>query len=325
MSLQPLQNQFAQPPLGADLHHVPQTFADAIAYIQTVVLEAFDREITGKQLCYHTREHIEGVQRRAKQLLQAVRPYLQSADDGTRMERLLDLCAVAHDLIQIFVPQTEPHATRRREAGVSETATVERLFAWMKTLNEQCSDAAHVTEHDQHIIQEAIAATICDYDPTEQAIFQPALYDQEQPISPVARILALADIGTLGMEGIEAYNREGSLLFLEENPDVRSLLEGHTLESLASDHPELCENIRQRLLKRAQFQVNFAKSRFKRCPQELQGFPVEAIPALTREFQYLSPATLQAIELTTPTAADTTLSVLFTFFQFGQVMNAIAP
>jgi hypothetical protein len=326
MSSQCFQNQIAQLLWTEDLKQVPQTFAEAIAHLKAVILQEFDREVAEKQLCYHTREHIAGVERRASQIFQVIRPYLQPSDDPDRLKLLLDLCAVAHDLIQIFIPQLESYTTRRREVGVSETATVEKLFEYINIVNQQYPDYSHhLSEGDFQIIRQAIAATICDYDLTEQAIFQPALGDREQPISLIARILALADIGTLGMEGTEAYNLEGSLLFLEENPDVRSLIENHQLESLIVDNLDLHENIRQRLLRRARFQVNFSKSRLKRCPQELEAFPVEAIPSLTNEvFQYLTPETIQAIESTTPTAADTPLEVLTDFFRFDQVVARMA-
>lgn len=62
MSSQHPENQFAQLPLVENLYQTPQTFADAIAHIKTLILEEFDRKIAAKQLCYHTHEHIEGVQ-----------------------------------------------------------------------------------------------------------------------------------------------------------------------------------------------------------------------------------------------------------------------
>jgi len=312
--------------LANDLCLIPQTFAGAIAQIQRMALEAFDHEVVEKQLCYHTRDHITGVQRRASQLFQVICPYLPTTDDRDRLELLLDLCAVTHDLTQIFVSHQEPHKSRRREAGVSETATIEQLLEFIHILNQyHANDSAHFLDSDLQIIQESIAATICDYDSTEQAIFQPALYQDDQPISPIARILALADIGTLGMEGIAAYNIEGSLLFLEENPDVRSLITHHQIASLDTCDPALRENIRQRLLKRTRFQVNLAKSRLKRSPQEFAAFPPQTIPTLTQEiFRHLTPAVIAEIVSSTPTAEDTTLAVLLNFFQFGQVLADLA-
>jgi hypothetical protein len=295
-----------------------RSFAAAIAQVKASVVKAFDCEITKKQLCYHTRHHIEGVQRRAQQIFQVVYPDSHLSEANTRLALLLDLCAVAHDMVQIFTPQTELHASRRRAAGVSETATIESLFTYISDANSLTSPlvaSAQFTENDLQIIREAIAATICDYDPIEQAIYQPSLYQQEPTISPVARILALADIGSLAMEGIEAYNLEGRLLFLEENPDIGVLLNQGKLDTLASDDFVLYENIRQRLLRRARFQVNFAKSRLKRLPQELEGFSAEVTEKLIQEvFQHLTPATIEMIEMSTPTAADVSLETLIDFF-----------
>lgn len=323
MSSLPFLNPYSQSS-GTEPDQPPQAFAESIAQLKAIALEEFDREIAQKHLCYHNREHVEAVQRRAKQIFQAIRPHLDPRLDSDRLEQLLDLCAVVHDLIQIFVPTIDLHTARRREAGVSETATIEKLFELINRINLQCKQSpdstAQFTEADIALIQEAIAATICDYDPTEQAIFQPAL--SQSPVSLVACILALADIGSLGIEGIEAYNAEGSLLFLEENPDVRSLLSTQSLETLMIEHPNVCEIIRQRLLKRARFQVSFAKSRLKRFPQEMARFPAAALPTLTEEvFQFLTPATLQTLEATTPTAADTTLETLIAFFQFDRAIR----
>jgi hypothetical protein len=298
-------------------------FVSAIAHVKTNVLQAFDCEVAKKQLCYHTRDHIEGVQRRAQQIFQVVYPDSHLSEASTRLSLLLDLCAVAHDMVQIFTPQTELHTSRRRAAGISETATIESLFTYISDANSLTSPlvaSAQFTENDLQIIREAIAATICDYDPIEQAIYQPALYQQEPTISPVARILALADIGSLAMEGIEAYNLEGRLLFLEENPDIGVLFNQGKLDTLASDDFVLYENIRQRLLRRARFQVNFAKSRLKRLPQELEGFSAEVTENLIQEvFQHLTPATIKMIEMSTPTAADVSLETLIDFFDLKAI------
>ncbi|NJL10041.1 MAG: hypothetical protein HC908_07330 [Calothrix sp. SM1_7_51] len=176
------------------------------------------------------------------------------------------------------------------------------------------------TDTDISILKEAIQATICNYDPSEQSIYQPALYNKNQDISLVAKIIALADIGSLGMEGIDTYKQEGGLLFLEENPDFIPLVLKQEITNLAVDNPELYENIRQRLLKRAGFHVNFAKSRLKRFPQEIASFPPATIPILTSEiFRYLNIETIEKIELTTPTDEKTPLSKLIAFFQSGAV------
>lgn len=328
------QNFQSQDHSEENLEQVPITFASAIAKLKNLALEEFDREIAQKQLYYHTREHINNVQHRANIIFQAIRPHWEiskkdnaAPDYMARMQLLLDICASAHDMLQLFVPETQPHKSRRREMGVSETATIEKLFEYIDILNQEQGEqnltpSARFTDADLVIIRDAIEATICIYEPSEQAIYQPALYDSSKPLSPLAIIIALADIGALGMEGVAAYEREGSLLFLEENPDVIPILLNH--KTLASENPELYENIRQRLLRRARFQISFAKSRLTRYAREIEYLPADAIQVLTYEvFQYLNPTTIQEIDSRTPTAEDTPLEALITFFKLEHYISSI--
>lgn len=302
---------------------LPTTFTQSVARVTAFALDQFEREIASQQLRYHNLEHINGVQQRANRIFQAVRPYWNATPEYlNRMKLLLDLSAVTHDTIQIFVPPSEPHTPRRRESGVSEAATIKHLDDYIQHLNWQllALDPHHpamFTTSDRKILQEAIRATVCAYDPAEQAIYQPDLYDCDRSLSYVARILALADIGALGMDGIASYNQEGSLLFLEENPDIIPLIQHPLISTLKADRPDLYENLRQRLLRRARFQVNFARSRLFRLEQELEGLPTDAFPILKQQvFQHLNPTTIQDLESTTPIAVDTPLSVLLAFFQF---------
>lgn len=315
---------------------LPKSFLESVTQLKNLILKEFDREIAQKQLYYHSREHVTDVEQRAKKIFQAIRPYWEASLPSStepnyieRMELLLELSAIAHDAIQIFIPQNEPHTTRRREAGVSETATINKLFDYISTLNQKLTEnnpnnSAHFKDSDLAIIKEAITATICLYDPADAAIYQPALYDQQNHPSPVTQILALADLGGLGIEGIAYYNQEGSLLFLEENPDILPILHNQNWQNLATTDPELYENIRQRLLKRARFQVNLAKSRLNRYQQEIQGLPAESHPILTKEvFQYLNLDTIKTLEQTTPTNDQTTLETLINFFDFQTLLSKI--
>lgn len=313
---------------------LPKTIDESIAQIKAFVLHEFDREVVEKQLYYHNREHLENVRRRSSLILQAIAPVWEAplqqekpSIDLPRIELLLDLSIAAHDMVQIFIHQSDPHAARRREPGVSERASFERLVDYINWLNQQLqkhdpNSSARLTDRDIAIIQDAIGATICTYDPTEQAIYQADLYDVQHPLSIVGRILALADIGALGIDGIEVYNQEGSLLFLEENLDVIPLVLDGSIHRLKSDNLDLYQTIRQRLLKRCRFQVNFAKSRVARFESELVGFPDSTIETLTKDvFHYLNPVTLQAIEATTPTAETASLESLLEFFELERYLN----
>jgi hypothetical protein len=307
---------------------LPDTFAEAVNRVKIYILAEFDREITLQQLYYHNREHIENVQRRSIIIFDAIIPYSQiSPADAERMRLLLDLCAVAHDAIQIFIPQTTPATSRKREAGISEILTIEKLVTYIKDLNRELQEhgidrSAQFSNSDILIIQEAIESTICAFDPVDKGIYQPALYDRSKNLSLVSKILAFADIGSLGMDGIAAYNREGSLIFLEENPDIIPLIATESIAALEIDRPELYENIRKRLLSRANFQVNFAKSRMSRFPQEVAGLSDEVIYILTSQvFQYLNPSTIQPLELNTPIDSDCNLTSLIDFFDFDNLLK----
>ncbi len=312
---------------------LPTTIAESVAQIETFALQEFEREIVEKQLYYHTRDHVNNVQRRGNQIFQAVCPYWSAAPnegkptlDISRMKLLLDLCAIAHDMVQVFVIQTQAHTPRRRQPGVSEMATIERLLDYINQLNQLQQSvpisSAKLTDEDITIIQDAISATICAYDSTEQAIYQPDLYNPHKSLSPVARILALADIGALGIDGVEVYHQEGSLIVLEENLDLIPLILDGTIYSLRANNFELYQNIQKRLLNRCRFQVNFAKSRAARLEREIADFPEDAIATLSREvFKYLNPTTIQEVEAKTPTHEDTTLEVLLQFFEFERYLN----
>ncbi len=327
-------NRYFQEDLEENSTWLPSTFAEVVAKVKNFALGEFDHEVVENQLYYHTREHLNHVQRRANAIFQVICPYWQvslgkeiTPEYITRTNLLLELCAVAHDMIQIFVPQTQPHTSRRREPGVSENLTFEKLLNYIKGVNqhlkEHCVDDSMLfTDADISMIQNAIQATICIYDLSDQGIYQPVLYDQSKDLSVVAFIIALADIGSLGMDGIPIYNQEGSLLFLEENPDVIPVILNKITGLTSVNNPQLDENIRQRLLKRARFQVSFAKSRLMRYPQEIAKLPKEAIPILTCEiFQHLNFQTIQEIELTTPTDEDTSLEDLINFFKLEMIIE----
>jgi hypothetical protein len=315
---------------------LPQSFAEVVDRVKSFVLEEFDREITQNQLYYHNHEHINHVLRRAKAIFQVVAPYWQTpdgqkvgADYLERMHLLLELCAVAHDMVQVFIPQKQPHTSRQRSSGVSENLTWEKLSNYIQGLNQQLKenyvdDSLLFQDEDISIIRETIQATACVYDSCDRSIYQPEIYDKNKNLSLVTRIIALVDINSLGIDGIDIYNREGALLFLEENPDIIPIILpklNHKLDkNFVENSSEIDENIRQRLLKRARFQVDFAKSRLQRYSQEISSFPQAVIPTLTKEiFPYLNSEVIKEIEATTPTNEDTTLSELIRFFKLEQL------
>ena len=324
---------------------LPETFEQAVRRVENFALIETQKSAYQKQLYYHNCIHINGVKQRAVKIFQAIIPLLQENFDSetgqaqlTRMKQLLELSAVAHDMVQEFIPQTQPGTPRLREIGVNEAATISKLITYIEELNQQLlqqnpNSTAIFTESDIQTLKEAIEATVCLFDPSDSSLYQLLLYKPEQEISLVALILALADLGTLGMEGIEAYQEEGSLILLEENPDIISALWDENTQQIVVEYDtadkekqELYESIRQRLLKRVRFQVNFAKGRYSRFDREVKPLSSETIQALKNDvFKYLTKETIQEIEMLTPTRDETTLQELVEFFQLEKYIKERQP
>ena len=303
---------------------LPGSFAEAVSMVKNFVLLEIQRESQQKQLYYHTCHHAYAVQKRAEIIWKAIEPFEPKTNQTslTRSEHLLALCAFSHDLVQEFLPNNELHASRKRKPGASEAATISKLVNYIESLNlksnhHNASNNILFTDSDLEIIKEAIEATICLYDCEDNSLYQPYLYSTNKKISLPARIIALADLGSLGIEGIEAYFQEGSLIFLEENPDIVPII----LNEDYQERAELSENLRQRLLQRARFQIDFARGREARFMREVEGLPVNAIPILRNKvFKYLNKDTIATIESITPTKDDTRLEKLVDFFDLKKLV-----
>ena len=302
------------------------SFEEAAAMVRNFALVEIQKESESKQLYYHSCDHAYAVRQRADIIFKAIAPFIaeESPIPLNRLKHLIDICAISHDMVQEFLPKTELNSSRKREPGVSEAATIAKLINYIRNLKlkekNQANNNAIFTDLDLQIIKESIGATICLYDNQDNSIYQPYLYATDQKISLAPRIIALADIGSLGIEGIEAYFQEGSLIFLEENTDVIPWIFNQEYKT----QPELSENLRQRLLKRAKFQVNFAKGRKARFRQEVAGLPRDVISVLeTKVFKFLNQDTITQIELITPTADETLIEELIEFFELNKIIKSV--
>jgi len=318
---------------------LPSSFEESVELVKEFALAKIVEAARQQQLYYHSRNHVEAVQRRADRIFQAIAPYVAPVADQygvvsvTRTKHLIDLCAIAHDMVQEFLPQNES-STRRRESGISEAKTISELVFYINSLNicileNDTSSEAIFIESDIKLITEAIEATICLYDTDDNSIYQPLLYSTEKKPSLISYALALADVGALGMEGIQAFHEEGSLIFLEENPDIIPVIQSFNQQSTSTNHDlqdldkqDRFEDIKQRLLRRARFQVNFAKGRKNRFHREVKGLPLAVIDVLENEvFEYLTEETIHTIEAITPTSDSTNLQQLLDFFELDKYLN----
>ncbi|MGF1542424.1 MAG: hypothetical protein ACFCU5_18610 [Pleurocapsa sp.] len=320
---------------------ISNSFSATVQLVENYALEEIQQQTLQKQLYYHTVTHAIAVKRRAKIIFEAVRPSLEINNNYHQLNRianLIDLCAIAHDLVQEITPATKPHTARKRPKKISELATIDKLTKYINTVNQQLTrhnldDSTKFNHLDLQIITEAIAATICELAPLagesnsglfSSSIYQPYLYHSPPKISLVANIIALADLGTLGMEGVEPFIHEGILIFLEENPDlVELILRYSDRNTFSTILPGKERKItKQRLLNMTRFMVNLAKDRHLRFKQEIISFPTEAQHILQeRVFKYLKLDTINKIEELTPTDECNNLEELLNFFHIYSQSN----
>ena len=303
------------------LHQQPSSFAETVQLVESYVQAEIIRETKDKQLYYHTLDHALAVKRRASIIFQAIRPDLTqdlSSDELKRLESLINLSALAHDMVQLFESSSLVKQPRKRIAGLSEAETANRLLEYIQNLNQELTtsdlkSSILFSDLDQQIIQDAIAATICrhdtqteiiDYKFSHHSIYQPYLYESQPKISVVGSIIALADLGTLGMDGVEKYIRDGILVFLEDNPNYQELTVDRNL-------------LKTKLLAMARFIVSFAHERKARFELEIAGFSPPIRQTLRDQvFIYLSQENIRKIEAVVPTHSNVSLEELTNFFAF---------
>ena len=304
----------------------PTSFAEIVQLVEKYLQAEIVQETKEKQLYYHNLGHALAVKRRADSIFQAIKPVLMenySLQELARLESLISICGLAHDMVQIFEP-TPPNLSRKRLSGSSETETANKLLRYIQNLNQAVAteklDASFLfSDREQQIIHDAIIATICVQDPHgskasatffPHSIYQPYLYDSHSKISIVGSIIALADLGALGMDGVEAYIQDGILVFLEDNPHLQELvLHCHYPNSSAQD------STKAKLLTMSRFIVDLAYERQARFEQEIAGFMPQLRQILRNQvFIYLNQASIDRITTLVPNQSSASFSQLISFF-----------
>ncbi|MEL6439449.1 MAG: hypothetical protein AAFQ80_09380 [Cyanobacteria bacterium J06621_8] len=316
----------------------PSSFAKIVELVENYVRGEIEQEIKDKQLCYHNLDHALAVKRRANIIFNAIKPILSTeyrVEELQRLESLINLCALAHDMVQLFDDSPHPHQPRKHLMGVSETATANKLLRYIRNLNQKLLsynlDAALLfSDRDQQIIQDAIRATICHQDPqagkasytfSTNSIYQPYLYEVRPKISIAGSIIALADLGTLGIDGINKYIADGIQIFQENNLDYEFLLSNYYLrDQLSAADITVANNLKARLLAMTRLMVSFAQERHARLELEISGFSSPAQAILRQQiFIYLNQETIEEIKTIIPTQDNTSLEELISFFRCHKI------
>ena len=247
----------------------------------SLVRERFERSPETKDnLPFHNVEHTQGVIRRTELVLAAIR----EAEPSLVSERDMALGRLApayHDTVQKWeeirtVEGPFTKVMRRRFVRENERASADEGVGYMEEVNSR--DVLVFSESDKAVFGEAIDATIPDWDPLNKTVFQPQLTEGS---SLIARAVALADLGTAGMDGPQAYTREGRAIFREDNLDVLAALQGRDRQAITGPQKEY---FRSRMLAWLKFQPTFAKGRQARLEAELSAIPERARPAVSALF-----------------------------------------
>lgn len=314
----------------------PSSFAETVELVENYVRTQIRQEVKNKRLCYHNLTHALAVKRRASIIFGAIKPILSqkhSAEELQRWENLTNLCAIAHDMVQLFDSSISADQPRKHLIGLSETQTANKLLQYIQNLNQELSthhlnSAILFSDFDQLIIRDAITATICQHDPqagqasytfSAHSIYQPYLYKSQGKVSVVGSIIALADLGALGMDGIDHYIQDGILVFLENNPAYGKLIadDCFLVNQQQSCYDWADENqMKDKLLAMTRFMFSFAQERRSRFELEIAGFAPQARQILRDEiFLHLSPEVINKIKARLPIQEDVSLAELISFLK----------
>ena len=175
-------------------------------YALGLIRERFEDGPVCNRLTYHNREHTGGVIRRAT----AIAKMMQlSVVENT----LVVIAASFHDTTQEWEPFLKGNGIifRQKESGLNEATSTREAVSWMKEYSgytfsgEECE-----------LVGLAIMATIPSWDSIHSTVIQKNL---TQDSHPVIRAVAMADLGSAGMEP-KYFENEGFALFLEQEIDI---------------------------------------------------------------------------------------------------------
>ncbi len=258
--------------------------------------ELIRSRLNEKELPYHHVAHTEDVMRRVQSILDVcVEAGVATAHDVS----LGRFAAARHDTEQqfnvvekkeIIADHPKPFIKKiaQKMRGDNERASAREAIAYMEACNEEAGEEIFSPE-DMRVVEEAIVATIPDFNLEHMTVVQPHLTPES---SVVTRALALADICGAGLDGAESYIRTGDELFREENVDIREAVQrGHRIDTLTKGY------YRGRMVAWAESQVAFAEGRAALAEKEVEAFPKAVVPALTKRLNYFDKAITMAKEV----------------------------
>lgn len=230
-------------------------------------------------LPYHNSEHTAHVVRRTIQILSTIRNYAPDVVTEDTLS-IAKLAAYYHDVVQNahknIVDEGEfQKIIRKPLSGQNEKESAEEAVGFMEECNKKELQEVF-TYTDKKYLVEAITSTVAVFNPVLGGIEQPHLSDSSNIVSVA---LALADIGSVGMDGPVIFKKDGDALFREENIDIlHAVQDPHTITDNQKDYFKI------RILAWSKGQISFAVNRKMLFENEINRIPVEARSAIRNLF-----------------------------------------
>lgn len=258
---------------------------DGISAALQMIADRFENSPDEKnRLAFHNIVHTKDVIRRFDAVIDAIKQSDPSLYDK-RTHDIGRLAAAHHDTVQNWEPVATANQApngeifikiiRKRFAGANEKASTDGALAIIDKINEEAGSEIF-TEQDRAIIGGGHEATVPGFNPEKGTVIQPNLNEQS---SFITRAIALADLGTAGMDGPERFLPEGDALFREENLDIEEAVKHPETIS-----PQQKEFFRERMLGWSAFQEKFAAGRSTLLEEELRPLPEASRSAVEKLF-----------------------------------------
>ncbi len=241
-------------------------------------------EDTQNCLSYHNTKHTKDVIRRVETLTFTLNQTTTKLVTEQEINIAI-LAAAFHDVIQQWdvkhiitsngIFQGFTKIMRERHSPDIEFASANKAVFFMEKINHK-NTLPLFSDNDKFLISEAIKITIPKFDTAKGFITQPYL-TTKTPL--IARIVALADLGTAGMDGPEAFLSEVDALFREENIDISNV--SKDLDNLTNDQKDYYRN---RIIDWLKRELAFAEGRRNNLSDELNGAPDEAKQKISKLF-----------------------------------------
>lgn len=210
-------------------------------------------------LSYHNTIHTRSIIGRTVAILTLI----HRAAPGVVSERDILLGAHAAALHDYFneseIISSGILTVRKRAGGANEMNSTDAALGLMKSPD--------FFESDRRIMREAIPGTIVAFDPNK-GLIQPNVSADS---SLVTVALALADVGSAGMEGPDALTADSYRLFVEDNVTLSRFLNGYASLTL-----EQKDELKRKFVSFMAFQKTFVLGRMEEFHERLSYIPDSA-------------------------------------------------